>query len=70
MAGWIANSCWPARRRREEVRAEVRRRINELAPGGGYIAAPSHSVPYDPAILTAMNDEIARYGRAIYARQS
>ncbi len=51
----------------EEVRAEVRRRIDELAAGGGYIAAPSHSVPYDPELLQAMNDEIARYGRACYS---
>jgi hypothetical protein len=51
----------------EEVRAEVRRRIDELAPGGGYIAAPSHTVPSDPELLAAMNDEIATYGRR-YAR--
>jgi hypothetical protein len=51
----------------EEVRAEVRRRIDELAGGGGYIAAPSHTVPYDPALLAAMNDEIATYGRRCYA---
>jgi len=49
-----------------EVRAEVRRRIDELAAGGGYIAAPSHSVPYAPEIVAAMKDEIASYGRAIY----
>ena len=49
-----------------EVRAEVRRRIDELAEGGGYIAAPSHGVPYDPEIVAAMNDEIATYGRAFY----
>ena len=49
-----------------EVRAEVRRRIDELAAGGGYIAAPSHSVPYDPELLFAMNDEIGAYGRATY----
>ena len=47
----------------EEVRAEVRRRIDEMAAGGGYIAAPSHSVPYDPALIEAMDDEIAAYGR-------
>ena len=47
----------------DEVRAEVRRRIDELGAGGGYIAAPSHSVPYDPAVLEAMNDEISTYGR-------
>ncbi len=47
----------------EEVRAEVRRRIDEMAEGGGYIAAPSHAVPYDPQILDAMHDEIKNYGR-------
>ena len=52
----------------DEVRAEVRRRIDELADGGGYIAAPSHSVPYDPQALAAMNDEITRYGRATYTQ--
>ncbi len=51
-----------------EVRAEVRRRIDEMAAGGGYIAAPSHSVPSDPALIDAMNDEIASYGRRCYAR--
>jgi len=49
-----------------DVRAEVRKRIDELAAGGGYIAAPSHSVPYDPALIEAMNDEIATYGRRCY----
>jgi len=47
----------------EEVRAEVRKRIDEMATGGGYIAAPSHGVPYDPDIIFAMNDEIAKYGQ-------
>jgi uroporphyrinogen-III decarboxylase len=51
----------------EEVRAEVRKRIDQMAAGGGYIAAPSHSVPSDPALLDAMNDEIASYGRRCYA---
>jgi hypothetical protein len=50
-----------------EVRAEVRKRIDELADGGGYIAAPSHSVRHDPLVIDAMNDEIERYGRAYYA---
>jgi hypothetical protein len=54
----------------DEVRAEVRRRIEELAAGGGYIAAPSQTVPYDPEILAAMNDEIATYGRAYYRGQA
>ena len=51
----------------EEVRREVRRRIDELSAGGGYIASPSHSVPYAPAILEAMHDEIATHGRRVYA---
>ena len=50
----------------DEVRAEVRRRIDEMAAGGGYVAAPSQTVPYDPVILAAMNDEIATYGRSCY----
>ncbi|MCL2640181.1 MAG: hypothetical protein FWD53_04990 [Phycisphaerales bacterium] len=50
----------------EEVRQEVRRRIDEMAHNGGYIADPSHGVPYDPAVLAAMEDEITRYGREIY----
>jgi uroporphyrinogen decarboxylase len=52
----------------KEVRAEVRKRIDDLAGGGGYIAAPSHSVPYDPDILHAMHDEIATYGRQVYRK--
>ena len=50
----------------DEVRAEVRRRIDEMASGGGYIAGPSHGVPYDPEIIAAMNDEIRTYGRERY----
>jgi hypothetical protein len=50
----------------EEGRTEGRRRIDELAGGGGYIAAPRPSVPDDPALLFAMNDEIETYGRRIY----
>jgi uroporphyrinogen-III decarboxylase len=52
----------------EEVRAEVRKRIDELAEKGGYIAAPSHSVRYDPKIIDAMNEEIELYGREYYRR--
>lgn len=51
----------------DEVRAEVRKRIDQMAAGGGYVAAPSHSVPYDEALLNAMNDEIETYGRAVYS---
>jgi hypothetical protein len=37
-----------------------------MAAGGGYIAVPSHAVPYDRSILDAMNDEIATYGGSYY----
>jgi uroporphyrinogen-III decarboxylase len=50
----------------EDVRAEVRRRIDEMAVGGGYIAAPSHDVPYKPELLRAMQEEIYTYGRTFY----
>ena len=49
-----------------EVRAEVRKRIDQMAAGGGYIAAPSHGVPYRQELIDAMNDEIAVYGKAFY----
>ncbi|NQT88457.1 hypothetical protein HQ560_16945, partial [bacterium] len=48
----------------------VRLRIDQLAEGGGYIASPSHSVPYDPALVDAMEDEIATYGRVFYGSRS
>jgi len=54
----------------DEVRSEVRRRIDEMASGGGYIAGPSHGVPYNPEIIAAMNDEINTYGRECYQRFS
>lgn len=54
----------------DEVRAEVRKRIDEMAVGGGYVAEPSHSVSYGPKVLSAMNDEIAVYGRSYYRRQA
>lgn len=53
-----------------EVRAEVRRRIDELATGGGYIAAPSHGVPYDQELIDAMNDEIEIYRRSVYQQKA
>lgn len=49
-----------------EVRAEVRKRMDQMAAGGGYIAGPSHGVPYKKELIDAMNDEIAVYGRAFY----
>ena len=50
----------------EEVRAEVRKRIDDLAAGGGYIADPSHGVPYDQELIDAMNDELSVHGRRVY----
>ena len=50
-----------------EVHAEVRRRIDELAPGGGYIAEPSHAVAYRPEVMKAMHDEIRAYGAWYYS---
>lgn len=50
----------------DDVREEVRRRISEMAEGGGYIASPSHGVPYKPEIINAMNDEIRTFGRQYY----
>lgn len=49
-----------------EVRYEVRKRIDEMAENGGYIAAPSHSLPFNEDIIAAMNDEIAVYGWKYY----
>ncbi len=46
------------------VRAEVRRRINDLAPGGGYIAAAVHCIQPDvpPQNIVAMCDEVRAAG--------
>jgi uroporphyrinogen decarboxylase len=49
----------------DEVRAEVRRRIKDLAPGGGYIVASVHCIQPDvpPENVLAMCDEVAVSGR-------
>ena len=49
----------------EEVRDEVRQRIHDLAPGGGYAVASSNSVPeYVPlANFSAMRDATLEFGR-------
>jgi len=49
----------------EEVRREVRRRVIDLAPGGGYILAPVHNVQPDvpPENLSAMYEEALRVGQ-------
>ncbi len=56
------NSAILARGTTDEVRAEVRLRVRELAAGGGYVAAPSHGVPFLPENLAAMDDELRRVG--------
>jgi uroporphyrinogen decarboxylase len=49
----------------EDVRAEVRRRIKDLGPGGGYVAAAVHCIQADVPIenVLAMCDEVAVSGR-------
>jgi uroporphyrinogen decarboxylase len=49
----------------DDVIDEVKRRIRDYAPGGGYILAPSHYVQADtpPASLVAMCRAAQRYGR-------
>jgi uroporphyrinogen decarboxylase len=60
-----------ARGSAEEVRAEVRRRVSELAPGGGFVFTPVHNIqPGVPsANVVAAFDEARRSGRGpIHAR--
>jgi uroporphyrinogen decarboxylase len=49
----------------DEVRREVRRRILDLAPGGGYVAAAVHCIQPDvpPENIVAMCGEVASSGR-------
>jgi len=49
----------------EDVRAEVRRRIGDLAPGGGYIAAAVHCLQPDVPMenVLAMCDEVLKAGQ-------
>jgi len=48
----------------QEVRAEVRRRIDELAPGGGFVLASVHNVQPEvpPENVVAMLEAAADYG--------
>lgn len=48
-----------------EVRKEVRRRICDLAPGGGYVAAAVHCIQPDvpPENIVAMCEEVSLSGR-------
>ena len=48
-----------------EVRDEVRRRISDLGPGGGYVVSPVHNIQPDvpPANVVAMYDAAYELGR-------
>jgi uroporphyrinogen decarboxylase len=48
-----------------DVRAEVRRRIQDLAPGGGYVAAAVHCIQPDvsPENTVALCDAVREFGR-------
>lgn len=48
----------------EEVRDEVRRRIDDLAPGGGYVLAAVHNIQADvpPQNIMAMVEALAEFG--------
>ena len=47
----------------EEVRAEVRKRIDDLAAGGGFVLSATHNIQSDvpPENIVAMIDEAHRY---------
>jgi uroporphyrinogen decarboxylase len=47
-----------------DVKAEVRRRINDLGPGGGYVVASSHNIQRDVSAenVIAMIEAVAEYG--------
>ena len=48
----------------EDIRAEVRKRINALAPGGGYVLSTcNHILNAPPENVVAMFDEARTYGR-------
>lgn len=48
----------------EEIRLEVRRRIDAFAPGGGYILSTcNHIMAAPPENIVAMFDEARRYGK-------
>ena len=52
---------------REEVVAEVRRRIEQLGPGGGYILAPSNHLQADvpPENVVALFQAAREYGKYV-----
>lgn len=51
----------------EGITAEVKKRITEMSPGGGYIAGPSHTIPsHRPELLEAFYSAIDEYGKNAY----
>lgn len=48
----------------EEVRMEVRKRIDDLAQGGGYVLGPVHNIQPEvrPENVCAMYEEAREYG--------
>ena len=48
----------------QDVRDEVKRRIDELAPGGGFVFAAVHSIQRDvpPENIQAMWETLQNYG--------
>ncbi len=57
---WVLPCGTPA-----DVRAEVRQRIKDLAPGGGYVVASVHCIQPDvpPENIVAMCDEVEKSGK-------
>ena len=55
----------------EEVRAEVRQRILDLAPGGGYVLAAVHNIQPNvpPQNIVTMYDFAREFGRYPIAKQ-
>jgi len=55
----VLSSCTP-----QEVRLEVRRRLRDLAPGGGYVFAAVHDIQADvpPQNIMAMFDALDEFG--------
>jgi uroporphyrinogen decarboxylase len=49
----------------EQVAAEVRQRIQEMGPGGGYVLAPSHNIGDDVPLenMLAFFEAARQYGR-------
>ena len=49
----------------DEVEEEVKRRIEDLAPGGGFVFAPVHNIQADvpPANVEAMWLALQQYGK-------